>query len=197
MKRVSCGFVCFIIITSLVLLLQEYSVAEELSNPAPAACNAWIESNHNLKYSNHGCQKYADILKAIEGTGGGVITIGTKRFFIVWFPDGWEIFDKETLTKLNEAIEMLEGVEGAACFLAWNLPALDITVSIADEAGLSFEQVRNQIYSAVCQHLAQADSLAARFNKRHGFPPDYPVSQADLDNQAAFEYGLEHGNQPF
>jgi predicted esterase len=102
MKKVLFGFILSIIITGTILLLQNCSVAEERSNPAPAACNAWIESNHSLKYSNHGCQKSPDILKAIKGYGGGVIPIGANRFFIICFPDGWEkLSDRKLVVTLH------------------------------------------------------------------------------------------------
>ncbi len=58
--------------------------------PTMATCRAWIQENHSLDYSNHGCQEHADILRSVERMGGGVIPVGENRFFIVWFPEGWE-----------------------------------------------------------------------------------------------------------
>ncbi len=58
--------------------------------PTMASCRAWIQQSHSLNYSNHDCQEHADILNSVEGMGGGVIPVGENRFFIVWFPDGWE-----------------------------------------------------------------------------------------------------------
>ncbi len=58
--------------------------------PTMATCRAWIQESHSLYYSNHDCQEHADILRSVESMGGGVIPIGENRFFIVWFPEGWE-----------------------------------------------------------------------------------------------------------
>ena len=62
----------------------------EGTSPTMASCRAWIRQSHSLDYSNHDCQEHADILDSVEGMGGGVIPVGENRFFIVWFPDGWE-----------------------------------------------------------------------------------------------------------
>ncbi|HHN93593.1 MAG TPA: hypothetical protein ENK17_02395, partial [Anaerolineae bacterium] len=58
--------------------------------PTMATCRAWIQQRHSLDYSNHDCQEHADILRSVERMGGGVIPVGENRFFIVWFPEGWE-----------------------------------------------------------------------------------------------------------
>ncbi|HHH41844.1 MAG TPA: hypothetical protein ENK56_07545, partial [Chloroflexi bacterium] len=58
--------------------------------PTMATCRAWIQESHSLDYSNHDCQEHADILRSVERMGGGVIPVGENRFFIVWFPEGWE-----------------------------------------------------------------------------------------------------------
>ena len=99
MKRVSFGLAFFVITTGVFLLLQGGSdngnlwspdvlaSEEDVSNPTLATCRAWIQANHSLEYSNHGCKEHADVLKSIKSVGGGVIPIGVNRFFIVWFPD--------------------------------------------------------------------------------------------------------------
>ena len=60
------------------------------SEPTMATCRAWIRENHSLNYENHGCQEYAYILNAVADQGGGVIPVGDNRFYMVWFPEGWE-----------------------------------------------------------------------------------------------------------
>lgn len=62
-----------------------------------ATCHTWIQSSHSLNYANHGCGKYADTLTSVERIGGGVIPLGTNRFFIVWFPENWETLPNKRL----------------------------------------------------------------------------------------------------
>jgi hypothetical protein len=67
-----------------------------------ATCQVWIQANHSLEYSNHGCEEHADILASVENMGGGVIPVGDNRFFIIWFPEDWnQLPNKKVIVALH------------------------------------------------------------------------------------------------
>lgn len=50
----------------------------------------WMASMHRIDYPRHGCNSQASLLPRIRGMGGAVIPLAKNRFFIAWFPPGWE-----------------------------------------------------------------------------------------------------------
>lgn len=101
MKRFVCALAYFLITTGLLLCCgltngtfggHDVRAAEELDT-----CRGWIQAHHTLSYSNHGCKTHTDILKYIEKEGGGVIPVGDNRFFIVWFPDDWDVLPNKKI----------------------------------------------------------------------------------------------------
>ncbi len=81
MKRrsYSCNFVLLVLATGLVGISSGCDI-----------CREWIRVSHELEYVNHGCEEQADFLASVEGMGGGVIPLDESRFYIAWFPEGWE-----------------------------------------------------------------------------------------------------------
>ena len=84
--------IALLMATSFAVMSSESTSLAGTGDPEStmATCQTWIQENHNLNYQNHGCQEYAYILDSVASHGGGVIPVGDNRFYMVWFPDGWE-----------------------------------------------------------------------------------------------------------
>jgi len=74
---------------------------------------------------------------------------------IVWFPDGWTVRGEGVLAALDQDIETLIGIEGVGCFFSGDRPAIEVNTAIAEDSGLTFDQIAGQIKVAVQKHLVE------------------------------------------
>lgn len=61
-----------------------------IPTPSMDECRAWIAETHTTDYENHDCEDYADVMDMVGRIGGGAIPVGDDRFYLIWFPEGWE-----------------------------------------------------------------------------------------------------------
>lgn len=53
-------------------------------------CMEWLRSRHSLDYPGPGCQEHGEVSESLAGEGASAIPSGGSRFYIAWFPEGWE-----------------------------------------------------------------------------------------------------------
>jgi len=71
------------------LLLLALLSAAVAAGPT-AACRQWIAAAHRPPPAAHGCGELSPVLEELMEAGGAAIPVGRGRFFLAWFPEGWE-----------------------------------------------------------------------------------------------------------
>jgi len=140
-----------------------------------SGCMDWLRSQHSLDYPGHGCQGYSGVLESLAGQGASAIPLGGSRFYIAWFPEGWESQAQRVL------IVTLHGSGGCAerMYRWWARPAAEhgyalIALQYAwlNEAGEQVFSDAEGIYAdlkAIFTSLAEHCPLEGAVVVLHGF----------------------------